>query len=47
MDYLIATHNMKKREELHRILAPLGIRVVLASEIGVDLTEVEETGEYV
>ena len=45
MDYLIATHNMKKREELHRILAPLGIRVVLASEIGVDLTEVEETGE--
>ena len=45
MDYLIATHNMKKREELHRILSPLGIRVVLASEIGVDLTEVEETGE--
>ena len=45
MDYLIATHNMKKREELHRILAPLGIRVVLASEIGVVLTEVEETGE--
>ena len=45
MDYLIATHNMKKREELHRILAPLGIRVVLASEIGVNLTEVEETGE--
>ena len=36
---------MKKREELHRILAPLGIRVVLASEIGVELTEVEETGE--
>ena len=45
MDYLIATHNMKKREELHRILSPLGIRVVLASEIGVELTEVEETGE--
>ena len=45
MDYLIATHNMKKREELHRILSPLGIRVVLASEIGVTLTEVEETGE--
>ena len=45
MDYLIATHNMKKREELHRILSPLGIRVVLASEIGVNLTAVEETGE--
>ncbi len=45
MDYLIATHNMKKREELQRILAPLGVNVVLASEIGVTLTEVEETGE--
>ena len=45
MDYLIATHNLTKREELHRILSPLGIRLVLASEIGVTLTEVEETGE--
>jgi XTP/dITP diphosphohydrolase len=45
MDFLIASHNMKKREELQRILAPLGVNVVLASEIGVTLTEVEETGE--
>ncbi|MCR4616500.1 MAG: RdgB/HAM1 family non-canonical purine NTP pyrophosphatase [Clostridiales bacterium] len=45
MDYLIATHNMKKREELQRILAPLGIRVLLAEEAGVELTDVEETGQ--
>lgn len=45
MDFLIATHNNKKRQELHRILAPLGINVYLASEKGIDLQEVEETGE--
>lgn len=45
MDFLIATHNMKKREELHRILQPLGISVYLDYEKGVTLTEVEETGE--
>ena len=45
MDFLIATHNKKKREELHRILAPLGINVYLASEKGITLNEVEETGE--
>ena len=44
LDFLIATHNLKKREELQRILAPLGVRVLLADEIGVDLIEVEETG---
>ena len=36
---------MKKREELHRILQPLGINVYLDSEKGITLTEVEETGE--
>ncbi len=45
MDFLIATHNKKKREELHRILAPLGINVYLASEKGITLNKVEETGE--
>lgn len=45
MDFLIATHNMKKREELHRILAPLGISVFLDYEKGISLTDVEETGE--
>lgn len=44
MDFLIATHNMKKRDELQRILSPLGIHVLTADEAGVDLTDVEETG---
>lgn len=44
MDFLIATHNLKKRDELQRILLPLGIRVLTADEAGVDLTDVEETG---
>ena len=44
MNILIASHNMKKRAELQRILAPLGITVLIAEEIGVTLTEVEETG---
>ncbi len=43
MDFILATHNMK-RAELERILAPLGIRVLLDSEIGKELTDVEETG---
>ena len=44
MDYLIATHNMKKREELQRILAPLGISVYFDFECGVILNEVIEDG---
>lgn len=44
MDFLIATHNMKKREELHRILKPLGINIYLDFEKGIELHEVEETG---
>lgn len=44
MDFLIATHNMKKRDELQRILSPLGVHVLTADEAGVDLTYVEETG---
>ncbi len=44
MEFLIASHNMKKRAELARILAPLGITVLTAEEAGVALTEVEETG---
>ena len=35
---------MKKREELQRIIAPLGINVLLDYEAGVFLNEVEETG---
>ena len=45
MDYIIATHNRKKRNELARILEPLGLRVFTADQLGVTLTDVEETGE--
>ena len=45
MDVLIATHNMKKRAELHRILEPLGFHALLDFECGVILREVEETGK--
>ena len=44
MDFLIASHNLKKREELHRILAPMGVNVFLDFEAGVILNDVEETG---
>ena len=45
MKFLLATHNKKKRAELARILAPLGVEVLTAEEAGVALTDVEETGE--
>lgn len=45
MDFLVATHNMKKREELTRILRPLGINVFLDFECGVILQEVTEDGD--
>ena len=45
MDFLIATHNPGKREEMQRMLAHLGIRVLLASEAGVTLSEPEENGK--
>ncbi|MCR4925559.1 MAG: XTP/dITP diphosphatase [Clostridiales bacterium] len=44
MDFLIATHNMKKRNELQRILEPLGVNVLTAEQAGISLTDVEETG---
>lgn len=40
MELVIATHNTKKREEMDRILRPLGIRVAADRP----LPEVEETG---
>ncbi len=43
--FLIATHNMKKRDELYRILSPLGIDVKTAEQAGIEITDVEETGE--
>lgn len=44
MNYIIATHNMKKRNELARILDPLGVSVLTAEQAGIELTDVEETG---
>ena len=45
MNYIIATHNMKKRNELARSLEPLGVNILTAEQAGVELTDVEETGE--
>ncbi|MEG1614477.1 MAG: RdgB/HAM1 family non-canonical purine NTP pyrophosphatase [Oscillospiraceae bacterium] len=44
MIFLIATHNQKKKQELQRILQPLGIDIKTADEAGVELSEVDETG---
>ena len=44
MKFLIATNNIKKLEELKRILTPLGIDVLTAKEVGVNLEDVEENG---
>lgn len=44
MKLLIATHNQKKKLELQRLLMPLGIEVVSDKDIGIELSEVEETG---
>lgn len=44
MDYIAATHNLKKRDELTRMLSPLGIKIHIAEELGIELTDVEETG---
>lgn len=44
MKILIATHNQKKKIELERILMPLGIEVVTDCDIGIDLSDVNETG---
>jgi XTP/dITP diphosphohydrolase len=45
IEFLIATHNMKKRDELYRILSPLGIDVKTSDQLGIEITDVEETGE--
>ncbi len=44
MKFIIATHNPHKLEELRRILKPLGIDGVTDRDIGITLTEAEETG---
>ena len=45
MDFILATNNMKKLAEMQRILSPLGINVVTAKMLGIELPEVEENGE--
>ena len=45
MQFLLATHNRKKQAEMQRILSPLGIEVLTADMAGIDLTDVDETGE--
>lgn len=45
MQFLLATHNRKKQAEMQRILSPLGIEVLTADLAGIDLTDVDETGE--
>lgn len=45
MDFILATNNMKKLGELQRILSPLGINVLTAKTLGIELPEVEENGD--
>ena len=45
MKFLIATHNMKKRDEVYRILSPLGIDVNTSEQLGIEITDVDETGD--
>ncbi len=45
MNFVIASNNQKKVEELSRILKPLGIYAKTAAQLGTTLDEVEETGE--
>ena len=42
--FVLATQNMKKLEELRKVLSDLGVEVVSEAELGVKI-EVEETGE--
>lgn len=44
MKFVLATQNLKKREEMAAILGDLGIEIVAEDELGVKV-EVEETGE--
>ncbi len=44
MNFVIASNNQKKADELERILSPLGINVKTAAQLGISLDDVEETG---
>ncbi len=45
MKILIATHNKHKLKEMARILEPMGYEVVTDTDLGIELTDVEENGE--
>ncbi|MDR0314984.1 MAG: RdgB/HAM1 family non-canonical purine NTP pyrophosphatase [Oscillospiraceae bacterium] len=45
MEFLLATQNKNKKEELSRILQPLGIQIKTAADLNLDLSDVAETGE--
>ncbi len=45
MDFILASNNKKKLEEMKRILAPLGVNVVTAKMLGKTLTDVVEDGK--
>ncbi len=44
MIFLVATSNVDKVKEFQRILGPLGIEFKTASELGIELPDVEENG---
>ncbi|MBQ8063776.1 MAG: RdgB/HAM1 family non-canonical purine NTP pyrophosphatase [Clostridia bacterium] len=44
MIFLIATQNSHKKTEFQRILAPLGVEIRTAGELGLTYPDVEETG---
>lgn len=45
MKIIIATHNKHKLAEMSRILSPMGYEVVTDTDLGIELSEVEENGE--
>ena len=45
MKIIIATHNKHKLQEMSRILSPMGYEVVTDRDLGIELSDVEESGE--
>ena len=45
MKIIIATHNKHKLQEMSRILSPMGYEVVTDTDLGIELSDVEENGE--
>ena len=45
MKIIIATHNKHKLAEMSRILSPMGYEVVTDTDLGIELSDVEENGE--